>query len=180
MFRLVSLSFLLVGICQFFYACATIPAREDPPLQVVNKVDINKYLGKWYEIARYPNWFQKNCYGVTAEYEFVNDSVIKVVNKCRDRLLNGKMREAVGTAHITDSSNNAKLKVTFHWPFYGDYWIIDLGEDYEYVVVSEPKRQYLWILSRKPSMETPKYNKILESLAKRNFDIALLSLTPLT
>ena len=79
-----------------------------------------------------------------------------------------------------DAPSNAKLKVTFHWPFYGNYWIIDLGEDYEYAVVSEPQRQYLWILSRKPNMEVLKYNQLVESLAKRNFDIALLKVTPQT
>ena len=94
--------------------------------------------------------------------------------------MNGKMREAVGMAHIADSNTNAKLKVTFFWPFYGDYWIVNLGDDYEYAVVSEPKRQYLWVLSRKPTMDKLKYNKLVESLAKRNFDIGLLQITPQT
>ena len=164
----------------FFLACTTIPVREEPPLQVVSRVDINKYLGRWYEIARYPNWFQKNCYAVTADYELAEDGFsIKVINRCRNRHLNGEMREALGKAHIVDTSTNAKLKVTFHWPFYGNYWIIDLGNDYEYSVVSEPKRQYLWILSRKPTMGALKYNRLVESLAERNFDMLMLKATPI-
>ena len=94
--------------------------------------------------------------------------------------MNGEMREAVGMAHIADSNTNAKLKVTFFWPFYGNYWIVSLGDDYEYALVSEPKRQYLWVLSRKPTMDKRKYSKLVESLAKRNFDIVLLKVTPQT
>jgi len=105
-------------------------------------------------------------------------SSIKVVNRCKDRQLNGKIRVAVGIAHIADKSSNAKLRVSFHWPFYGNYWIVSLGEDYEYAVVSEPRRQYLWVLSRKPYMEDTKYNQLLESLARRNFDISFLEVTP--
>ena len=89
---------MLIGLV-FFAACATIPAREDPPLQVVSQVDINRYLGRWYEIARYPNWFQENCYAVTADYELSEDGFIRVVNRCNDRKLNGEMREALGKAH---------------------------------------------------------------------------------
>ena len=88
------------------------------------------------------------------------------------------MRKALEIAHIVDAPSNAKLKVTFHWTFYGNYWIIDLGDDYEYAVASESKRQYLWILRRKPNMEVLKYSKLVESLAKRNFDVGLLKVTP--
>ncbi len=121
MFRLINLYILIF----FFVACATVPSREEPPLQVVGSVNINKYLGRWYEIARYPNWFQTDCYAVTADYELAEDgSSIKVTNRCKDRQLNGEMREAVGMAHIADSNTSAKLKVTFFWPFYGNYWIV--------------------------------------------------------
>ena len=92
--------------------------------------------------------------------------------------MNGEMREVEGIAHIVDSNTNAKLKVSFYWPFFGSYWIINIGENYEYAVVSEPKRQYLWILSRKPYMEESKYNKLVKSLANRNFDVSLIKVTP--
>ena len=178
MSKLLTLNFTILLYLVLFSSCATVSSRVEPPLQVVSRVDINKYLGRWYEIGRYPNWFQENCYSVTADYELSSDGFIKVINRCKDRELNGEMREAVGIAHIADSNTNAKLKVTFFWPFYGNYWIVNLGDDYEYAVVSEPKRQYLWILSRKPTMGKLKYSKLVESLAKRNSDIGLLNVTP--
>ncbi len=159
-------------------SCAIVPAQLEPPLQVVNRVNINKYLGRWYEIARYPNWFQENCYGVSADYEMNDDGYIRVTNKCKDRELNGETREALGMAHAVEGSRNAKLKVVFHWPFYGNYWIIDIGDGYEYAVISEPKRQYLWILSREPTMEASKYNQIVKSLENQNFDLSWLKVTP--
>ena len=178
MFRFVNLNILILVCFLLFSSCATVPSRSEPPLQVVSRVDINKYLGRWYEIARYPNWFQKNCFAVTADYELAEDGYsIKVINRCKDRQLNGEMREAEGIAHIVDQNTNAKLKVSFQWPFYGSYWIINIDENYEFAVVSEPKRQYLWILSRKPYMEESKYNKLIKSLANRNFDVSLIKVT---
>jgi apolipoprotein D and lipocalin family protein len=179
MFRLFILNFLLLISLLLFSSCATVPSQLEPPLQVVSSVDINKYLGRWYEIGRYPNWFQKDCYSVTADYELSSDGFIKVTNRCKDRNLNGEIREAIGMAYISDTKTNAKLKVSFQWPFYGDYWIIDLDDGYEYVVVSEPKRQYLWILSRSPTMNTSKYNKLIKSLEKKNFNMSMFSETPI-
>jgi len=100
MFRFISSNILMFIGLVFFAVCATVPAREEPPLQVVSQVDINRYLGRWYEIARYPNWFQESCYAVTADYELSEDGFIKVVNRCKDRELNGEIREALGKAHI--------------------------------------------------------------------------------
>ena len=162
----------------FFISCATVPAREDPKLEVVSDVDINRYLGRWYEIARYPNWFQEDCYAVTADYELTKSGSVKVTNRCREGGLNGKIREAVGLADVADENTNAKLRVTFYWPFYGKYWIIALGDNYEYAVVSEPKRQYLWILSRKPTLNPSRYNQLTEALRNQGFDISFLISTP--
>ena len=155
-----------------------LPEREDPPLEVVSNVDIAKYLGRWYEIARYPNWFQKNCYAVAADYELAKNGSIKVVNRCREGGLDGTLREVVGTASIVNDHTNAKLKVSFYWPFYGDYWIIALGNDYEYAIVSEPGRRYLWILSRKPTLGKLKYDKLIKDLGEQSFDVSLLAFTP--
>jgi apolipoprotein D and lipocalin family protein len=179
MSKLLTLNFTILLYLVLFSSCATVSSQVEPPLQVVSRVDINKYLGRWYEIGRYPNWFQENCYSVTADYELSSDGFIKVINRCKDRELNGEIREAMGIAYISDTKTNAKLKVSFHWPFYGDYWIIDLDDDYEYVVVSEPKRQYLWILSRTPTMDTSKYNEVIKSLEKKSFDMSIFSETPL-
>ena len=158
-------------------SCATVPARDYPPLEVVSKVNINKYLGKWYEIARYPNWFQENCYTAIANYELTENGSIKVVNRCRQGGFDGKTIEAVGVASSVDERSNAKLKVSFYWPFYSNYWIIALGDNYEYAVVSEPKRQCLWILSRTPVMEKWFYDKLVKYLEEKHFDISLLIYT---
>ena len=180
MFRQFFLSILLlISLLLVFSSCASVPSQIEPPLQVVSHVDINKYLGRWYEIGRYPNWFQESCYSVTADYELTSDGLIKVVNRCKDRTLNGKIREAVGVAYISDTITNAKLKVSFHWPFYGNYWIVDLDDDYKYAVVSEPERQYLWILSRTRTMDPSKYNYLIKSLEKKKFDMSMFSVTPL-
>jgi len=124
-------------------SCSSVPVRKEPPLEVVAHVDQKRYLGKWYEIARYPHSFEENCYAVTADYKLLDDGAVQVINRCREGGLDGKLKEAAGKAYFVDSKTNAKLEVTFFWPFYGDYWIIDLDENYQYAVVSEPDRQPL-------------------------------------
>ncbi len=169
-------SILLVGFG--LVSCSSVPVQEDPPLQVVAHLDKIKYLGKWYEIARYPHSFEENCYAVTADYKLEEDGSIQVINRCRLGGLDGKLKEAVGKAYVVDSKTNAKLEVTFFWPFYGDYWVIDLDDNYQYAVVSEPKRQYLWILSRNPKMNTSLYEQLTAKLKKNGFDLSLLTKTP--
>ena len=135
-------------------------ATSTSPLTAVDHVDLRRYAGKWYEIARYPNRFQRNCQSdTTAIYTLRGDGKVQVVNACREN--NGKITTARGTAKVVDKKTNAKLKVTFFWPFYGDYWVIGLSADYQYAIVGEPSRRYLWILSRTPSMEEATYQKIL-------------------
>jgi apolipoprotein D and lipocalin family protein len=159
-------------------SCSKVPVQEDPPLQVVEHVDIKRYLGEWYEIARYPHSFEENCYAVTADYALRDDGSIQVTNRCREGSLEGELDEVVGTANIVDSKTNAKLRVTFFWPIYGDYWIIDLDKDYQYAIVSESKRQYLWILSRTPTMDESLYEKLTAKLKKNGFDLSFLTKTP--
>jgi apolipoprotein D and lipocalin family protein len=138
---------------------------------VVPHVDLTRYAGLWYEIARYPNWFQPDdCYNTTATYSLLPDGTIEVLNQCREDGPEGEPDYARGIARVADPETNAKLKVTFWWPFTGDYWIIDLGEDYEYAVVSEPRRKYLWILSRTPELPQETYDAILERLRAQGFD----------
>ena len=142
-------------------------ARESlPPLEVVPQVDLSRYMGTWYEIARFPHRFQEGCVATKATYALREDGKVDVLNECRTESIDGSVRTAKGTARVVDKKSNAKLKVTFFWPFYGDYWIIDLGENYEYAVVGHPGRNYLWILSRTPSMDDALYNQILERLQK--------------
>jgi apolipoprotein D and lipocalin family protein len=140
-----------------------------PPLQTVAKVDVARYLGRWYEIARLPNRFQKGCAGSTADYALREDGEISVINSCRNEQ-DGRLDQVTGRAWIIDTSSNAQLKVTFFWPFRGDYWIIELGKEYEYAVVGTPNRKYLWILSRTASMDDGLYAAILQRAGQQGFD----------
>ena len=143
-------------------------SRKDE-LEVVPAVDLSRYVGQWYEIARLPNKFQKKCAdSVTANYTLRSDGHIQVVNRCRKP--SGEFTTATGKAKIVDKKTNAKLKVTFFWPFYGKYWILDLGPNYEYAVVGEPGREYLWILSRTPQMDEALYQQLIEKMQARGFD----------
>lgn len=148
-----------------------------PELTVVPRVDIDRYLGTWYEIARYPNRFQKGCVAVTADYSLREDGKIRVVNACRKGGLDGPVKRIEGKAWVVDRETKAKLKVQFFWPFRGAYWIIDLGRDYEYAVVGHPNRKYLWILSRSPEMGPELYEAILERLPRQGYDPGLLERT---
>ncbi len=136
-------------------------------LEVVPHVELEKYLGKWYEIAHLPAKFQEGCNETTATYTLSKDGSISVLNQT---IKNGKMKQAKGKAKVVDKNSNAKLKVTFFWPFYGDYWIIKLGNNYDYSVVGAPNRKYLWILSRTPQMDDNLYSQIIEYVKSKGFD----------
>src|SRR5688572_33209423 len=149
-------------------AAVALEGRKDE-LEVVQSVDLTRYVGRWYEIARLPNGFQKKCTEmVTADYTMRTDGRIEVVNRCRKA--SGEYSTAKGKAKIVDKKTNAKLKVTFFWPFYGKYWILDLGPNYEYAVVGEPGRDYLWILSRNPQIDERLYQQLLAKMQSRGFD----------
>jgi apolipoprotein D and lipocalin family protein len=145
-----------------------------PPLNVVSYVDLSRYTGTWYEIARYPHKFQKGCIESRAIYTLRDDGKLSVLNECFEDSDRSKIRSAKGKAWIVDSITNAKLKVSFFWPFSGDYWIIDLGRDYEYAVIGHPDRKYLWILSRTQVMHKSVYEGILNRLQEQHYDISRL------
>ena len=150
-------------------ACAT--GRSDvKPLDVVPRVEIDRYLGGWYEIARYPNRFQRDCHDSRADYRLRQDGDIRVLNTCRKGGPDGPLDSAEGKAWVVDPQSNAKLKVRFFWPFSGNYWIIDLGKSYEYAVVGEPDRKYLWILARRPELEKETLQGILSRLSAQGYD----------
>ncbi|MGB8331949.1 MAG: lipocalin family protein [Polyangiales bacterium] len=142
-----------------------------PPLKTVSQVDLKRYLGTWYEIASYPQPFQKGCTHTTATYSPREDGQINVLNQCRNSSGKGKKDVAHGRARVVDRETNAKLEVSFFGPFWGDYWIIDLGSDYEYAVVGHPSRDYLWILSRTPTMDEVTYDGILNRLAEMGYPL---------
>lgn len=160
--------FLITLLAVTAFAAVTVEDQKDD-LEVVQSVDLARYTGRWYEIARLPNSFQKKCTdAVTADYALRKDGKIEVINRCRKA--SGEYSTAKGKAKIVDKQTNAKLKVTFFWPFYGDYWILDLGPNYEYAVVGEPDRKYLWILSRSPQMDEALYQQLLQNMAAKGFD----------
>ena len=140
----------------------------------VRSVDLQRYSGVWYEIARIPNSFQDQCaYGTTAEYIVRGDGEIAVINKCYEE--DGHLDVAEGVARVVDEKTNAKLEVSFVSflgirPFWGDYWIIGLDEDYSYAVVGHPERKYGWILSRTPSLSEETLQTIFDLLSAQGYD----------
>jgi len=150
---------------------------KSQPLETVPNVDLKRYAGKWYEIASFPQFFQKGCHCTTAEYTLTDKDYVIVENRCNKDSVSGKETSIKGKAFVVENSGNAKLKVQFFWPFSGKYWIIDLADDYSYAVVSHPDRDYLWILSRTPKMDGVVYQQILERLKTKGFKLDKLKLT---
>jgi apolipoprotein D and lipocalin family protein len=140
------------------------------PLDVVPHVDLQRYLGTWYEIATIPQRFQKGCVGVTAEYSLRPNEDIQVVNTCIKETLDGEVSVVRGKARVVDRTTNARLKVSFFWPFWGAYWIIGLDADYQWAIVGHPNRKYLWILSRSPRLDDALYAGLLELIADKGYD----------
>jgi apolipoprotein D and lipocalin family protein len=137
-------------------------------LEVVSHVELEKYLGKWYEVAHLPFRFEDGCTDITATYGLNKDGTVSVLNEC---LKDGTLKQSKGKAKIVDKTTKAKLKVTFFWPFYGDYWIINLGKDYDYSVVGTPNRKYLWILNRTQHMDDALYSQLIEFVKSKGFDV---------
>jgi len=165
--------YLLIAL--FILSSITGCSKPYPPLDTVKQVDLQKYLGTWYEIARYEHYFEKGCRDVTATYSLKEDGDIKVINRCTQE--DKQKKEAIGVAYATDKSNS-RLKVSFFRPFYGNYWILMLDDQYSYAVVGDPSREYLWILSRTPRLETKIKNHILNKLPELGYSPVPLIWTP--
>jgi apolipoprotein D and lipocalin family protein len=145
-----------------------------PALRTVERVDLQRYVGTWYEIAAFPQRFQRGCTATTATYSLRPDGQLDVVNRCRKDAPDGPEKVARGRARVVDRETNAKLKVSFFRPFWGDYWIVELGQDYEYVVVGHPSRDYLWILARAPTLAPDRYDAIVARLAAAGYETGRL------
>jgi apolipoprotein D and lipocalin family protein len=173
----------LTGASFVTYAQDTPNTARTAPLESIASLDLPRYLGRWYEIAKFPNRFQKQCVAnTTAEYS-MDAGAVKVVNRCQ--LANGGMQEAVGTARQLGAANSAKLEVRFApaWlsfvpQVWGSYWVIDLDAGYQLAAVSEPSREYLWILSRNPKVDATRYAELLSRLQDKGLNIKQLELTP--
>lgn len=136
-------------------------------MTTVAKVDLQRYLGTWYEIYRLPNRFEDaDCNTVTAKYSLNDDADIQVLNTCHKP---GGSNEAKGLAKIVDPKSNAKLKVSFFRPFYGDYWILDLAPDYSWVLIGEGSGKYFWILARKSKLSDSDEQMLLEKAAQMGY-----------
>ncbi|MBE9468952.1 MAG: lipocalin family protein [Bacteroidetes bacterium] len=138
---------------------------------VVKNFNIEKYLGTWYEISRFDHSFERDLVGVTATYSFREDGKIKVVNKGFKKTLGGEKSEVEGKAKIPNPEVPSKLKVSFFWFFYGDYFVLELDENYQWVVVGSKSDKYLWILSRSPQMDEILYNNLLKKIKKRGYNL---------
>jgi len=162
---------LLISITSVFIlsACANQPVyrQSSSPLTSVSAVDLNRYLGTWYEIYRLPNRFEgTDCVTVSAQYALKDDGNVSVLNTC---LKKDGPKVANGTAKVVPGSNNAKLKVSFFRPFYGDYWVIDLAEDYSWVLVGEPAGKYFWILARQKQLDSKSEEALLAKAEKLGY-----------
>lgn len=169
-------SIVLVLAAAMLAACATPPVNRDKsvPLTTAKSVDLDRYLGRWYEIARFDSGFEKGCEGVTADYSRRDDGLIRVLNSCRVGAPNGELKTAEGKAKIVDAATNAKLKVSFFGPFWGDYWILWRAEDYSLALIGEPSGRFLWILARQPEIDAAAREAALQRLQGLGYDTGAL------
>jgi apolipoprotein D and lipocalin family protein len=172
MLRPLMLALALVG-------CAGTPSADAP--RTVAAVDLGRYLGTWYEIARLPMFAQDGpriaCEEVTATYAARADGRIGVLNRCVNALDGDAPRGVRGSAYAVEGSGNARLRVSFFWPFHADYWVIGLDPDYRWAVVGEPRRRYLWILSRTPAMAPEDYARAVAVAREAGYDLSRLRMT---
>lgn len=144
---------LLLGIFAGLSACTpltSLPVGNRNVPQPSKSVEVDRYLGRWHELYRYDAPFQKDCEAVAADYSRDANGTIRVWNSCRKGAVDGPVKTATGKAKIVDAVSGAKLKVSFFGPFYGDYWVLDHADDYQWSIVGEPSGRYLWVLSRDP------------------------------
>ncbi len=171
---------LAVGIGIFSGACLPL---EDRPVGNANvpqpskPVELTRYLGKWYEQARYEASFQAGCEAVSAQYALKPDGHVSVINSCRQGSPSGALKRSEASARVVEGSKGTKLKVTFFWPFEGDYWVLDRAPDYSWSIVGEPSGRYLWILTRSPAITPQQYSTLVGRAKTLGYNTALLRRT---
>ena len=163
-------TFLSLALCGL---CATTMSQKVDN-STITSFDLDRYLGRWYEIARYDHSFERGLVGSTAEYSLRDDGKIKVLNSGHLNTLDGPYKESIGKAKARKNGTPGQLQVSFFGPFYGDYDILELAPDYSYSVVGSSSPKYLWILSRTPQMSTTTKDKILRNLRQRGYDTSKL------
>ena len=152
--------------------------------ETVESVDINKYMGQWYEVASIPTRFQKDCVGTNAIYTLLENGEVEINNICRKFTLDGELSLQKGRGRVVDTVSNSKLEISFVGPFIGDtwffwadYWILELGENYEYAVIGTPSKKFLWVLSREKTLDQNLYEEILERRQADGYNVELLKKT---
>ena len=182
----ISRLFAAASLAASLTACTTPGPQAGTPLVTVTQVDLDRYVGRWHEVARTPNWFQRNCAAdVTADYARRPDGTVSVVNSCRRA--DGAVDRVEGTARVVDPATNAKLEVAFapealRWipAVWGSYWVVELAPDYHYAIVGEPSRAYLWVLSRTPALDDSTWTSIDARNAAAGYDRSKVTRTPVT
>jgi apolipoprotein D and lipocalin family protein len=184
---------LIAALCLSFSAWVPLASAQAPsgetspaPLEAIASLDVPRYMGTWYEVAKYPNWFQKRCIANTsATYAVQSNGMLQVLNRCQKE--DGSMSEALGAAKQVGDANSPKLEVRFApaWlsflPFvWGNYWVIDLDPQYQLAAVSEPSRKYLWILSRSKTVEPKAYDALLQRLKQQGFNLDAIEISKQT
>ena len=157
------LAIVFCAVCQI-----AADSSELPPLQPVQHVELKRYVGLWFDIAHYQSKYQEGCQDSTVRFSLRDNGEIDVLNSCRDKQ-EGVLRHADGHGWVMDTSNNARLKVSYFWPFRKEYVIIDQGKEYEYSVICTPDRKNLWIIARTPGISTDIFEKILNNLERHGF-----------
>lgn len=158
-----------------FTYCAFANTYKPPTMETVKNVDLNRYVGTWYEIARYPHSFEKNLQGVTATYTLLPNGKISVLNQGYKNGLDGKLKKAKGKARVPDPSNTGHLQVAFFLCFYADYYILELDTvNYSYALIGSSSPNYLWILSRTPVMDNFTYVFLTEKAKNLGYDLSRL------
>lgn len=172
----VASSAFAASIMALLTGCTTANETNLAPMPVVTSVDVARYLGTWRQVAWIPNSFQGDCVSDTKATYTLDGKDLRVQNQCKD--VNGKTTEAIGIAKIVEGSNNAKLRVSFFRPFYGNYWVLALDPDYKWVLVGEPKRSFGWVLARDNKLDPTTLNQILDRAVSLGYDRAAFKMSP--
>lgn len=169
-------SAIAVSLVALLTSCTTANEANLAPMPVVASLDVARYLGTWHQVAWIPNSFQGDCASETKATYTLDGKDLRVQNQCKDAA--GKTTEAIGIAKIVEGSNNAKLRVSFFRPFYGNYWVLALEPDYKWVLVGEPKRTFGWVLARDNKLDTATLNLILDRAVSLGYDRAAFKMSP--
>lgn len=157
-----------------FMICLTFCKSEHKELPTVTELDLTKYAGTWYEIARLPNSFEKGLECVTATYTILPNGKVEVLNKGYTNADTSKMKNIKGVAWVPDNNHPGRLKVRFFWPFSGRYWVIALDKEYNYALVGDPSRKYLWILAKSSTLDNQAYTTLANIAKENGFDVSKL------